>query len=66
MRKTLDWAATEKRARAMSAEQLHYARLDCHKAAQCWSDPDSDPDGNFDFYRDEGSVYAKEQKRRSK
>ena len=66
MRKTLDWNATEARARSMSSAQLHYARLDARKTAEIWdrAGEGNDPDGNAGFYRDEATVYAREQKRR--
>lgn len=63
MRKVLDWDATEDRARRMTDSELHYARIDAGKTAKLWDGGD-DPDGNSGFYRDEASVYAREQDRR--
>jgi len=51
------WKSKESIARNMTVSQLHYARLDCDKAAR------SNPavEGK---YRDEGSIYAMEMRRR--
>lgn len=53
------WKMKEEIARGMTISQLHYARLDCHKAALAF--PCSDTESK---YRDEGSIYAMEMKRR--
>jgi len=62
----LDWIATEAKATTMTDEQLFYARLDCHKTATVWDRfPENDPQGNGGYYRDEGSVYAREMQKRT-
>ena len=66
MRKQIDWKATAQRARKMSDESLAHARKECAELTHIWANPDTDPDGNGSYYADEGSVYATEQKRRSK
>lgn len=64
MKKTLDFAATAERAKSMTAAELHYAMLDCSKAA-AQADANEraglrvEKDGGY--YRDELSVYFKEQ-----
>lgn len=66
MLKSLDFAATETRARAMSSAELHYARTDARETAEIWDRAgDQDHDRNAGFYRDEATVYAQEQKRRT-
>ena len=66
MMRNLDWVAAEERAAAMTDEQLHFARVECFKTASVWDRyPDKDPDGNGGYYRDEGSVYVAEQKKRA-
>ena len=66
MRKVLDWNAVEARAEGMTSAELHGARLDAGRTAELWdrAGPDSDSDGNSGYYRDEASVYAREQTRR--
>ena len=73
MYKHLDFAATEARAADMTDAELAFARTDARETAEVWdrSDrrlrdalKDMDPDGNAGFYRDEASVYAREQARR--
>jgi hypothetical protein len=68
MLKRLDFAATEARAARMSDAELHYARTDARETAEIWDrgDVDSDPDQNAGYYRDEASVYAREQNRRAR
>ncbi len=53
------WATKERIASGMTFQQLHYARLDCDKAARAM--PRTDTESK---YRDEGSIYALEMKRR--
>lgn len=53
------WKSKEEIARKMSPTQLHYARLDCDKAAR--ANPKGDQESK---YRDEGSIYAQEMGRR--
>ncbi len=73
MFKHLDFTATETRAADMTDDELAYARTDARETAEVWdrSDKrlqdaleDTDPDGNAGYYRDEASVYAREQARR--
>ena len=66
MLKSLDFAATEERARKMTSAELHYARTDARKTAEVWDRAglDNDPDRNAGYYRDEATVYAREQDRR--
>ncbi len=66
MLKSLDFAAKEERARTMTSAQLHYARTDARKTAEVWDKAghENDPDQNAGYYRDEATVYAREQKRR--
>jgi hypothetical protein len=73
MLKRLDFAATEARAADMTDAELSFARKDAGEAAEVWDPPDPrlrealadvDPDGNAGYYRDEASVYAREQARR--
>lgn len=52
------WKRMEDKAKCMSLVQLHYARLDCHKAAQ--ANPEREG-----YYKDEESIYAMEQRRRA-
>lgn len=66
MGKQVDWAALEAKAAVMTAVELHYARLDAAKTAAIWDRaPDLDYSGNAGYYRDEASVYAREQARRA-
>ena len=51
------WKQKEERARGMSIGALHHSRVDCDKAAR--ANPETEGK-----YRDEGSIYAKEQSRR--
>lgn len=53
------WKQKEDIASRMTIAQLHYARLDCHKAAEI--DRQSE---NNSKYHDEGSIYAMEMARR--
>ena len=73
MRKQLDFAATEARAVDMTDAELAFARTDARETAEVWDRSDKrlrdalqdmDPDGNAGYYRDEASVYAREQARR--
>ncbi len=66
MLKTLDFAAKEERARTMTSAELHYARTDARKTAEVWDRAgiENDPDRNAGYYRDEATVYAREQDRR--
>lgn len=66
MLKSLDFAAVEERARTMTSAALHYARTDARQTAELWdrAGHENDPDGNAGYYRDEATVYAREQKRR--
>ena len=68
MLKRLDFAATETRAAEMTDEELDFARTDARETAEIWDrgDVDSDPDRNAGYYRDEASVYAREQDRRAR
>ena len=65
MLKSLDFAATEARAADMTDAELAYARKDARETAELWDHGD-DPDGNSGYYRDEATVYAREQKTRKK
>ena len=65
MLKHLNWTAKEAAAREMTSEALAFSRQDCFDTAALWDHGD-DPDGNSGYYRDEGSVYAREQVKRSK
>lgn len=51
------WKSKESIAKNMTVSQLHYARLDCDKAAR--ANPNTEGK-----YRDEGSIYAMEMRRR--
>ncbi len=65
--RTLDWVATEAKAAEMTDEELHFARTDCFKTAEVWDRfPENDPHGNGGYYRDQGSVYVREQQKRTK
>jgi hypothetical protein len=68
MLKTLDWTRVEERAHRMSDAELHYARTDARKTADLWDRAglENDPDRNAGYYRDEASVYAREQETRKK
>jgi hypothetical protein len=60
----LDWSAVEAKAKKMTSAQLHYARLDCQKAAEALHGAQvSGKDEGY--YRDEASIYAREQYRRA-
>lgn len=50
------WKSKEERARQMTEAQLRYSRQDCHEAALAGAAPDK--------YRDEGSIYVGELRRR--
>ena len=65
MLKSLDFAATEARTADMTDAELFFARTDARETAELWDHGD-DPDGNSGYYRDEASVYAREQKAREK
>lgn len=54
------WKQKEAIAQGMTMNELHAARLDCHKAALAW--PRSDTESK---YHDEGSIYAMEMRHRS-
>jgi hypothetical protein len=66
MLKSLDWNRIEERARTMTSAQLHYARKDARETAELWDRAglENDPDRNAGYYRDEATVYAREQDRR--
>lgn len=66
MLKSLDFAATEERARKMTSAALHYSRKDARETAELWDRAglENDPDRNAGYYRDEATVYAREQDRR--
>ena len=66
MLKRLDFARTEERARKMTSAALHYSRKDARETAEIWDRGglENDPDGNAGYYRDEATVYAREQDRR--
>lgn len=66
MLKKIDWNRIEERAREMTSAQLHYARTDARQTAEVWDRAGhaNDPDRNAGYYRDEATVYAREQKRR--
>jgi formamidopyrimidine-DNA glycosylase len=76
MFKSLDFAATEARAAKMTDEELDFARTDARETAEIWDGGDKrtidamrdqiDPDGNSGYYRDEATVYAREQEKRRK
>ena len=67
MEKRLDWKAAEARARRMTDAELRGARTDARKTAEIWDEaPELDADCNGSYYRDEASVYAREQERRRK
>jgi hypothetical protein len=53
------WKSREDKAARMSISELHYARLDCDKAARSFPLTD-----NESKYRDEGSIYAMEMGKR--
>jgi hypothetical protein len=63
MLKSLDFARVEERAHRMTDAELHYARTDARKTAEVWDRAgiENDPDRNAGFYRDEATVYAREQ-----
>lgn len=66
MLKSLDFAATEEAARKLSDSALGYARKDARETAELWDRAgiENDPDRNAGFYRDQATVYAREQDRR--
>jgi hypothetical protein len=66
MKKVIDWNAAEERARKMDDSALGFARKDARECADLWDRAgiENDPDGNAGYYRDEASIYAREQKRR--
>ena len=66
MLKSLDFAATEERARKMDNLSLGIARKDARETAELWDRAglENDPDRNAGYYRDEATVYAREQDRR--
>jgi hypothetical protein len=62
--KQLDWTAMEAKAAGMTAAQLHYAILDCVKAAENADKLDRAGLTGFEgksggYYRDECSVYRR-------
>lgn len=67
MLKVIDWNAAEERARRMTNRELELARRDARETAEIWDRAglENDPDRNAGYYRDEATVYAKEQKRRN-
>jgi len=68
MARQLDWNATQARAREMTVPELHYAMLDCHKAAEAaWQleKAGNRVDKTQGYYHDEASVYWSEMQRRS-
>jgi hypothetical protein len=67
MLKKIDWNRIEERARTMTSAALHYARTDARQTAELWdrAGHENDPDCNAGYYRDEATVYAREQKRRN-
>ena len=67
MLKRLDFNRTEKLARSMDSSSLHYARTDARQTAELWDrQPQLDTDGNAGYYRDQATVYAREQDRRNR
>jgi hypothetical protein len=65
--KTLDWNATEEKARRMTVAELHYALLDIQKTLPLADARDRENGGatcDGGFYRDEASVYRAEIERR--
>lgn len=66
MLKVINWNRIEERAREMTSAGLHYSRTDARRTAELWdrAGHENDPDGNAGYYRDEASIYAREQKRR--
>jgi hypothetical protein len=65
MLKRLDFAATEARAADMTDAELAFSRKDARETAELW-DRGDDPDQNSGYYRDEATVYAREQETRKK
>lgn len=64
---TPDFAALKTRARAMTVDSLRYAREDCHaatEAAEALEAAGCRVLKTGGYYRDEGSVYAQELRRR--
>lgn len=66
MLKVMDWNRAEERARRMSNRELELARRDARETAEIWDRAglENDPDRNAGYYRDEATVYAREQDRR--
>jgi hypothetical protein len=66
MLKQIDWNAAEERARRMTNRELELARRDARETAEIWDRAglENDPDRNAGYYRDEATVYAREQNRR--
>lgn len=64
MRKQIDWQAEEARAAGMTEQELLNAKGDARETAKLWRVPGTDSDGNWDFYMDQVSVYARELKKR--
>lgn len=62
----IDWAHYAKRAAAMTDAELYYARVDCAETAKLWDRaPYEHERAKAGHYRDEGSVYATETRRRA-
>lgn len=61
MVKAIDWKAEEAKAARMTTQELLYAKSDAYHTARIWAgvDPADDPDGNYGFYMDQVSVYAR-------
>lgn len=67
--RSLDWKATEKRAREMSLEALEYSRDDAWEAADAsWAMERAGyrTDKGSSYYQDEGWVYQTEINRRKR
>lgn len=63
----IDWKAVEQRARGMSSDQLHGALLDIQKTLASADALDREDNGDRGgYYRDEASIYRKEQQRRTR
>ena len=62
MAQTIDWTATEARAKRMGLAQLRYALSDCQHAARVVPEDAIGKDAGY--YRDEASVYFRELSRR--
>ena len=64
MIKQMDWKNAKRIAKGMTNAQLGAARIDARKTAELWDRQEHDPDQNSGYYRDQATVYAKEQKHR--